>query len=110
MRAGRPAGLRPSGGEPGPRTARAHHAAAAAPGAPGTLLPLLQGPAGRRAPGRAGSRPHPSRPGARAAAGSRGIQPGDPGRIPDSRSLRARVRGPWGTGGRRGPGWRLPIG
>lgn len=49
--AGRPAGLRASGAGPAHRPG-AHHAAVAAPGAPGALLPLLQGPAGRRAAAR----------------------------------------------------------
>lgn len=98
--AGRPAGLRPSRAGPAPRPG-AHHAAAAAPGAPGALLPLLQGSAGRRPPARP-----PSGPG---RGGARGLQParGAGAEVPERGDV-------WARGGRgddRGPGARAaPMG
>lgn len=92
--AGRPAGLRPSRAGPAPRPG-AHHAAAAAPGAPGALLPLLQGSAGRRPPARPPS--GPGRGGARGAGAE----------VPERGDV-------WARGGRgddRGPGARAaPMG
>lgn len=111
MRAGRPAGLRRARAEasrararPAPtmrRLRRLAHLVLFCPFSKGLQV-------GAPRPGRLPA-PSPLPPWGPAAAGSRGIQPGDPGRIPDSRS-RAWVRGPWGTGGRRGPGWMPLIG
>lgn len=110
MRAGRPAGLRPSGGEPGPRTAHAHHAAAAAPAHLVVLCPFSKGLQVSPRP-RPGGSPLPLPPwGPGPTAGSRGISP-DLERIPDSKVAgKFGCRDPGGQEGRQGLRWRLPIG